>query len=249
MAGDPDDDRQGSEGGVVDPSELDIEDDEHVQALGDNRYVVSADDPIAEEDVPDPATDPGQESPDGAEPGNDAASGSAETPGQSGGGPGEGHDRPGDGPGEGNDRSGGKSGGGSAQFEGDSGGSHDRIRGDSVDVHRARATLTERMAETSGAYGFDVTAQFGDQVVQQHLQANDIVTVFDALLLWYAEHLDDDMPAEEAIGLLLAESDIPIEYPADALISLVRTHGLDGDDTIADLVDAACEETVQFPPQ
>jgi hypothetical protein len=120
---------------------------------------------------------------------------------------------------------------------------------DSVNVHRARARLTERMIDAKGAYGFDVTAQFGDNVVQQHLQANDVVTVFDALLLWYAEHLDDEKSAEEAIGILLAESDIPVEYPANSLVSLVRAHGLDGSDTVADLVNAACDETVQFPPK
>jgi hypothetical protein len=220
MAGDPDDDAQANDAGVVDPNELDIEDDEHVKALGDNRYVVSPDDPITDETDTASVVDADGETAAGSDTAGERPS----------------HDEP-----HPDDTEGG---GGSG-----SGGDADGIGGGAVGVHRARARLTERMAETGGAYGFDATAQFGDEVVQQHLQANDIVTVFDALLLWYAEHLDDETPAEEAIGLLLAESDIPVEYPTDALVALVRTHGLDADDTVGELIDAACEETVQFPPR
>jgi len=216
MADEPDDSVPSNDGSVVDPEDLDIEDDEHVKPLGDNRYVVSADEKIAEKDDGGSAVETAEkESP--FEMGAESSTEETETTPED------------------------------EQSSGDSKSSG--YDGDAVGVHRARARLTERMVERGGAYGFDVTAQFGDQVVQQHLQANDIVTVFDALLLWYAEHLDDETPAEEAIGILLAESDIPVEYPPNALIELVRSHGLDGSDTIADLVDTACDDTVQFPPQ
>lgn len=221
MGDNSDDPARSDDGSVVDPEELDIEDDDHVRALGDNRYVVSPGDPIADND--DRLAGSDDPSPPAVEPDRGSKRGEESDSEES-----------------------------SSEGSGDARGARGRtggFKGDSVDVHHARACLTERMIDSKGAYGFDVTAQFGDEVVQQHLQANDIITVFDALLLWYAEHLDDETPAEEAIGLLLAESDIPIEYPADALIDLVRAHGLGGNDTIAELVDAACEETVQFPPQ
>jgi hypothetical protein len=220
MADDSNDSAGSRESGVVEPDELDIEDDEHVRALGDNRYVVSANDPIGKGDTPRGSRGGNRQRPEGDTPieegpvpdaGTQPGAGDVGTPG--------GRENPRD------------------------------VSSDSIDVHRARACLTERMVERNGAYGFDITAQFGEQVVQQHLQANDIVTVLDALLLWYAEHLDDETPAEEAIGILLTESDIPVKYPPKALISLVRAHGLDPEDSISELIDAACDGMVQFPPK
>lgn len=230
---------------VFEPDELDIEDDEHVRVLGDNRYVVSADGPISKDSSEDPSsvdpTEPtpgreeGERSPQGEksemsshEDRNEASpQNKDEAPPQ------QEHEETA----EPHRKS-------TTQGQAPT----DPLDG-SLDVHRARARLTERMTEESGAYGFDVTAQFGDRVVQQHLQANDIVTVFDALLLWYAEHLDDETPSEEAIGLLLAESDIPIQFPTGSLYALVKAHGLEGSDTIADLVDAVDDDAIEFPPK
>lgn len=213
---------------AFEPDELDIEDDEHVRVLGDNRYVVSADGPISADESEDASgadtTEPtARRERDERPPQRDERKTSPQ------------REREADA--EPRRRS-------TTQSQG----ATDSLDG-SLDVHRARAHLTERMAEESGAYGFDVTAQFGDRVVQQHLQANDIVTVFDALLLWYAEHLDDETPSEEAIGLLLAESDIPIQFPTGSLYALVKAHGLEGSDTIADLVDAVDEDAIEFPPK
>jgi len=96
--------------------------------------------------------------------------------------------------------------------------------------------LEDRFAENNSRYGFDVTAKFDGSVSQQQLVSNDIVTVFERLLLWYARQVDSETPVEEVLGILLSESSVPVRYPPGSLKRLVRTTNLSPDDTTADLL-------------
>jgi hypothetical protein len=98
--------------------------------------------------------------------------------------------------------------------------------------------LQDDLADTNSRYGFDVTAKFGNNVSQQQMVSNDIVTVFESLMLWYTRKIDGDTPVEEVLGILLSESNVPVKYPPESLERLVRSTGLTSEDTIGELIDA-----------
>jgi len=104
-----------------------------------------------------------------------------------------------------------------------------------ADVH---AWLAEQMARSNASYGFDVTAKFDGDVDQQQLTSNDIVTVFETLMLWYGRQLDGSTPVEDVLGILLSESNVPVKYPPGTIKSLARSSGLSPDDSIGDLINA-----------
>jgi len=106
-------------------------------------------------------------------------------------------------------------------------------------VHR---WLRQSFEESSSRYAFDVTATFDDSVSQRRMASNDVVTIFESLMLWYAQQVDNDTPVEEIIGILLMESNVPIRLPTKSLHKLVKSSGLAPDDTIADLFEAVNDE-------
>ena len=102
--------------------------------------------------------------------------------------------------------------------------------------------LREQFAESKARYGFDVTASFDGTVSQQRMASNDIVTVFESLMLWYARHVDDDTPVEEVLGILLMESNVPVRYPAGSIRTLIESTNLGPEDSIGDLLAAVEDE-------
>jgi hypothetical protein len=102
--------------------------------------------------------------------------------------------------------------------------------------------LQDDLADTNSRYGFDVTAKFGKNVSQQQMVSNDIVTVFESLMLWYTRKIDGDTPVEEVLGILLSESNVPVKYPPESLERLVHAAGLTPEDTIAELIEAAGDD-------
>ncbi|WP_324665514.1 DUF7500 family protein [Haloarcula sediminis] len=98
--------------------------------------------------------------------------------------------------------------------------------------------LAEQMADSNARYGFDVTAKFDGEVDQQRLTSNDIVTVFETLMLWYGRQMDGSTDVQDVLGILLSESNVPVKYPPGSIKTLARSAGLSPDDSIADLIDA-----------
>lgn len=112
-----------------------------------------------------------------------------------------------------------------------------------------RGWLCETVGSADARYGFDVTAKFGDSVERQELFSNDVVTTFENLLVWYAQHVGGDTPVEEALGILLMESNVPVRYPAATVHGLVSACGLDRGSSIGDLLDTLDDaDGVRFPP-
>ena len=101
--------------------------------------------------------------------------------------------------------------------------------------------LAEQLEESNARYGFDVTAKFDGGVDQQQLVSNDIVTVFESLLLWYARQLDGSTPVEDVLGILISQSNVPVRYPSSSIRELVGSTTLSPDDSIADLLEAVDE--------
>ena len=113
---------------------------------------------------------------------------------------------------------------------------------DSLDRAAVHDWLSADLAEASSRYGFDVTASFDGEITQRRMVSNDVVTIFESLVLWYAEHLDRETPVEEVLGILLAESNVPVRYPPQSLRRLVAATDLGPEDDIGSLlaaVDAA----------
>ena len=58
--------------------------------------------------------------------------------------------------------------------------------------------------------------------------SNDVVTVFESLVLWYGQQIDNTTPVEEVLGILLVEANAPVRYPATSLQHLAEAVGDDG---------------------
>jgi hypothetical protein len=115
-----------------------------------------------------------------------------------------------------------------------------------IDDERVHAWLRESFADSSSRYGFDVTATFDGSVSQRRMASNDVVTIFESLMLWYAQQVNSDTPVEEILGILLMESNVPIRYPPESLRSLLRSTDLEPDDTVADLLAVVDDDGVKL---
>lgn len=118
----------------------------------------------------------------------------------------------------------------------------DSTRQSDIGREEVHAWLRQSFASGGSRYGFDVTATFDGQVSQRRMASNDLVTIFESLILWYAQQVDTDTPVEEILGILMMEANVPVRYPPGSLKKLVKSTGLGPDDTIADLVAAVDEE-------
>jgi hypothetical protein len=101
-----------------------------------------------------------------------------------------------------------------------------------------REWLTEQFEATDSRYGFDVTATFDGTVEQRRMVSNDVVTIFESLVLWYAQQIDSTTPVEEVLGILLMEANVPVRYPTASLQHVLESTDLEPDDSIADLASA-----------
>ena len=110
-----------------------------------------------------------------------------------------------------------------------------------LDQEQVHQWLRESFEGPGSRYGFDVTATFDGSVSQRRMASNDVVTIFESLILWYAQQIDNNTPVEEILGILLMEANVPIRYPPQSLQKLVKKTGLGPEDTIADLL-AAVED-------
>jgi hypothetical protein len=108
-----------------------------------------------------------------------------------------------------------------------------------MDVNR---WLEDHFRNIDAQYGFHATAKFDNGVSRHQVVSNDVVTSFESLLLWYAQHVGGGTPVEDVLGILLAESNVSVRYPANVLTGLLKRYDLDREDSIGDLVDAVSEE-------
>jgi len=97
--------------------------------------------------------------------------------------------------------------------------------------------LESNFEDANSRYGFHVTATFDGRVFQRRMMSNDVVTIFESLILWYAQHIDSETPVEEILGILLTESNVPITYPTESLSAAIKREGLEPDDTIGELLE------------
>ena len=89
------------------------------------------------------------------------------------------------------------------------------------------------------AYGVDLTLHAEGTTARHRLVSNDVAATFDALCSWFVAAAGPESPPPEALGLLLAAVDSPVDVPPGALQTFAAAHDLAPDDSIADLVRAA----------
>jgi hypothetical protein len=220
---DANDGGRADEGTILSPNELDITESEHVEQIDEGRFVVS----------PDARTGGG---------GNQSQSGQPDQRSQRGGSHGGGGQ--GGNPGPGQPTAGGNAGRGNNQPDnrGHSQPSAQGSRQGQLSEEAVRRWLRQKYEHSNSKYAFDVTAQFDGTVSQRRLASNDLITVFESLMLWYGQQVDSNMPVEEVLGILLMESNVPIRYPPESVENLIRSTNLGPDDTIADLLEAVRDD-------
>ncbi|MFC4360167.1 hypothetical protein ACFO0N_19635 [Halobium salinum] len=225
------------EGRVLDPSELDFSERDEVSDLGEGRFIVSAGSDGGPGDVSDPAgavPSPSESSPrtpapteqgavgaDGADEASNAGNGSRDAV-------------------EDTDEANAAPPPDSAS-EGDRSrrpNSREPVESEPVDGEAVSEWLTESMTDNGFDYGFDATLKHDGEVMRHRMDSTEAEATFETLLLWYARQVDDDRPVEETLGRLLADSEVPVTFPPDALVTMLCHHGLSRDDTIDDLLGA-----------
>ncbi|WP_137287265.1 DUF7500 family protein [Halorussus salinisoli] len=193
----PNEAASGDDGPALSPDELDIEDEEQVVSLDEDRYVIGTD---ARPDVPDDARG-----------GDSARTGDSQDESR----PAE--DGPSDGP---------------------------------ADSSAVKQWLEDDLQGTSARYGFHVSAKSDNAISHQQTFSDDVGTVFDSLLRWYAQQLTTETAVEDVLGILLTESNVRVRYSPSCLQTILETYDLGPDDTIADLFEAVQDDRgMVFPPE
>lgn len=119
-----------------------------------------------------------------------------------------------------------------------------------LDAAAVRAWLEEDVGTVSSRYGFRITATTEGAVGHQQMFSDDVGTVFDGLLMWYAQQLDRETPVEDVLGILLLESNVRVRFPVRAFTAVLDRHDLGPEDTISDLFEAVYDGSgVVFPPE
>jgi len=204
----PDNDARPEEGPILSPEELDISDNENVTQIDEGRFVVS---PGSGGPSPEQARDASNKSKSSAQPDQQSPDTREQRPDQS-----------------------------TKQSQ-----PAERATKQSKPTTESKLTqetvhrwLRESFENNSSRYAFDVTATFDGQVSQRRMASNDVVTIFESLMLWYAQQVDSNTPVEEILGILLMESNVPVRYPPESVHNPVKSSNLSPDDSIADLLEA-----------
>lgn len=116
---------------------------------------------------------------------------------------------------------------------------HGGSNGGSVTADDVSRWLTASFRDDGFTYGFDATLSLGDDVVRHRMVSNDVTTTFDTLVTWFTRNVGKTTPPSEVLGILLAASSTPIQYPPGTLERYVEEHDLSPDDSIGDLLEVA----------
>lgn len=125
----------------------------------------------------------------------------------------------------------------------------DRPATDELTGRQVKSFISQELRRTDSQYAYRIAAKTGESVSHQQLASDDIGMAFDGLLMWYAQQVSSDTAVEDALGILLAKSNIRIRYPVKLLAAYLRQHDLSPDDDIQDLLEAIkTEDGLVFPP-
>jgi|AntRauTorcE11898_2_1112593.scaffolds.fasta_scaffold11971_2 hypothetical protein len=109
--------------------------------------------------------------------------------------------------------------------------------------------LAEELTQGDGDYGFDATLNVEGKVNRGRMTSDDIGETLETLLRWYARQTTDEVEPESVLGIILAGSDLAVEYPVQSVYTVVKRHDLKPDDSISDLLAAVRKEgSFTVPP-
>ena len=109
--------------------------------------------------------------------------------------------------------------------------------------------LAQSLAQGDGEYGFDATINVEGQVNRGRMTSDDVGETLETLLRWYARQTTDEVEPEAVLGIILAGSDLAVEYPVQSAYTMVKQFDLQPDDTISDLLSAIRKEgSFTIPP-
>ncbi|UPW00442.1 hypothetical protein M0R88_18305 [Halorussus gelatinilyticus] len=119
-----------------------------------------------------------------------------------------------------------------------------------ADSGAVKRRLEDDLDSASSRYGFHVTAKADDAISHQQMFSDDVGTVFDGLLRWYAQQLTTETAVEDVLGILLTESNVRVRYSPSCLQAILETYDLSPDDSIADFFEAVQDDRgMVFPPE
>jgi hypothetical protein len=101
-----------------------------------------------------------------------------------------------------------------------------------------RGDVGASLSASEHDYGFEAAAQFEGDVRRERVVSDDVTEAFEALLSWYARGTSEETPRRDVVGILLADSDLPVRLPASAVEGAVRAYDVSPDDSVADLLAA-----------
>jgi hypothetical protein len=110
-----------------------------------------------------------------------------------------------------------------------------------VDGTAVSRWLAASFQDDGFTHGFDATVKVDGIVNRHRMVSNDVTATFETLVLWYARQVAGTTPPEEALGLLLANSDLPVQFPTACLHRLLQNLDLAPDDDIRHLLTAVEE--------
>jgi len=109
--------------------------------------------------------------------------------------------------------------------------------------------LAEELTQGDGDYGFDATLNVEGEVNRGRMTSDDIGETLETLLRWYARQTTEEVEPESVLGIILAGSDLAVEYPVQSVYTVVKRHDLKPDDSISDLLAAVRKEgSFTVPP-
>ena len=210
---------------VLAPEDLDFTEDEKVEQLDDGKFVIGTD---SRPKVPAEEREAGR---GGASASRGEHSTGADTAEETG-------EEPDSEP------TGQQSGAGAAERATPKARSPDELTGRAV-----KEFVSSELRRTDSQYAYRIAAKTEDRVAHQQLASDDIGMAFDGLLMWYAQQVGAETSVEEALGILLAKSNIRIRYPTKLLAAYLKEKDLSPDDDISDLMAVIrTEDGLVFPP-
>lgn len=81
---------------------------------------------------------------------------------------------------------------------------------DSAHADAAASATADALANAPEPHGIDVTLKTDGEIARHRGTSHDVREVFVDLLEWYADQLDDDLSAAEALEVMLATSDLEV---------------------------------------
>ncbi len=119
-----------------------------------------------------------------------------------------------------------------------------------IDARDVRRWLEDDLEDVESNYGFHISAKSEGAISHQQMYSDDVGTVFDSLLMWYAQQVDKGTAVEDVLGILLMESNVRVRYSPRCFRGVLDAHDLSPDDSIADLFEAIRDDGgVVFPPE